>query len=95
MTAYVYILASASSNALYIGAAAQLRERLAQHRAGTAGAHTARYRIHRLIWFEAHDDLRAAREREHRLKRWRRAWKEALVAERNPAWRDLSAEVPR
>ncbi|MEO1688937.1 MAG: GIY-YIG nuclease family protein [Pseudomonadota bacterium] len=94
MPAFVYILASASTNALHIGATVDLRTRLAQHRAGVAGAHTARYRIHRLVWFETHDGIREAREREWRLKRWRRAWKEALIAKTNPTWRDLAMEVP-
>jgi putative endonuclease len=30
--------------------------------------------------------------REKAIKRWRRAWKLALIEAENPQWRDLSAE---
>lgn len=30
--------------------------------------------------------------REKRIKRWRRAWKLALIEAQNPEWRDLSDE---
>ena len=94
MRAFVYIRGSAWGNALYVGCTTDLRRRLEQHRAGAADAHTRRYRINRLVWFEGHEELSEAQARERRLKRWRRAWKEALIAEVNPEWRDLAAEVP-
>ncbi|PIP95312.1 MAG: excinuclease ABC subunit C, partial [Rhodobacterales bacterium CG18_big_fil_WC_8_21_14_2_50_71_9] len=31
---------------------------------------------------------------ERKLKRWRRAWKDALIAEHNPEWRDMGADMP-
>ncbi len=34
-----------------------------------------------------------ARAREHSLKRWRRAWKIALIEKLNPDWRDLTDEL--
>jgi len=91
---YVYILCSASRNALYVGVARDLRARVHQHRIGAVDSHTARYRIHRLIYFEAHDTLESALLREKRVKRWRRDWKERLIASVNPDWRDLSMEIP-
>ena len=56
-------------------------------------AHTRKYRIHTLVHAEAHDTLDGALARERKLKRWRRAWKDALIAEHNPQWRDLGADV--
>jgi len=35
----------------------------------------------------------ADRHREKQLKRWSRAKKEALIAPRNPEWRDLFTEM--
>lgn len=32
---------------------------------------------------------------EKRLKRWRRAWKLALIEESNPTWQDLSDRIAR
>ena len=94
MPCFTYMLASRSHNALYVGSARDLRRRVAQHRAGAVEAHTAKYRIHKLVWFETHDTLEAALIRERRIKRWRRAWKEDLIASVNPGWRDLAVEIP-
>ena len=94
MTAWVYILASRPHGAIYIGATTNLRNRIEQHRAGAVRAHTRKYGIHTLVHLETHESLEAALTREQKLKRWRRAWKDALIAEANPDWRDLSAAVP-
>lgn len=94
MAYFVYILVSRSGNALYVGATNDLHRRLDQHRARIAGAHTARYRIDRLVWFEVHARIDEARARERSLKRWRREWKDALVAQSNPGWRDVSTDIP-
>ena len=94
MPCFTYILASRSHNALYVGSARDLRRRVEQHRAGVVEAHTAKYRIHKLVWFEVHDTLEAALIRERRIKRWRRAWKDELIASVNPGWRDLAVEIP-
>ena len=93
MAFYTYILACNSNTAIYIGAACDLRLRLDQHRSGQGGMHTARYRIRKLVYAEAHDTLAAALHREKQLKRWRRAWKDALIEKANPTWRDLSMEA--
>lgn len=91
---FVYILASRPRGAIYIGSATDLRQRVAQHREGAVEAHTRRYGIHTLVWFECHNDPAEARLREHRIKRWRRAWKDQLIAEVNPHWQDLTAWIP-
>lgn len=67
---------------------------MTQHRVGAVDAHTRKYRIRRLVYFETHDTLEDALAREQKLKRWRRAWKDALIAETNPMWRDLAGEIP-
>ena len=42
---------------------------------------------------EAYADPRSAIEREKQLKKWSRAKKDALIAKRNPEWRDLLDEM--
>ena len=49
----------------------------------------------RLVHAEPYDDIRIAIEREKRLKKWRRAWKLALIEEANPDWRDLYPDLNR
>ncbi|MHA1529293.1 MAG: GIY-YIG nuclease family protein [Alphaproteobacteria bacterium] len=94
MQFFVYILVSRSGNALYVGSTRDLRQRLQQHRAGTVGAHTRKYRIHKLVYFEIHDTLEMALAREKRIKRWHREWKEDLIESVNPTWRDLVFGIP-
>lgn len=91
---YVYILASRPHGAIYIGLARDLRARVEQHRSGAVSGHTRRYGIETLVYFEAHETLDAALLREKQLKRWRRAWKDALIEEHNPCWRDVADQIP-
>lgn len=84
----VYIMASFPNGAIYVGRTDDLPSRISHHKAGLS-RHTARYGIDRLVWFEHHDTFEDSLRRERSLKRWRRAWKNALIAERNPDWADL------
>jgi len=42
-----------------------------------------------LVWYEQHDDIRSAIQREHNMKHWPRAWKVRLILAVNPEWKDL------
>ena len=86
---YVYLLASKRHGTLYLGVTNNLRRRLEEHRSGAVPGFT-RHAVHQLVWFELHDSLEHARQREKTLKKWKRAWKVALIEEGNPDWRDLS-----
>ena len=90
----VYILVSRSGNALYTGMTNDLRKRLAQHHTGRTGAHTQKYKIRKLVYFEVHGEIETAFTREKRIKRWRRQWKIDLIEGLNPTWRDLSFDIP-
>jgi len=79
---FVYILAS-KSRRLYIDVTNDLERRLYEHLSGD-GSFTARYRIHRLVHFEATNSATVAIEREKQLKGWRRSKKIALVESTNP-----------
>lgn len=46
-----------------------------------------------LVWYEAYDRVIDARHREYQIKKWRRAWKVALIEAMNPQWRDLYDEL--
>jgi putative endonuclease len=93
VTYYTYILASRPDGVLYIGATNDLVRRVWEHRQGFVEGFTKTYNIHRLVYFETYDDVRDAIQRERTMKHWRRAWKVALIAKDNPAWRDLYEEI--
>jgi putative endonuclease len=85
----VYILASAKNGTLYIGVTSNLVGRIWQHRNNLADGFTQKYCVHRLVYFEMHQDMYTAISREKQLKSWERAWKLRLIEESNPEWEDL------
>ena len=93
MAFYTYILACASNTAIYIGVTGNIAQRVAQHKTGAGGVHTAKYRIRKLVYVELHEELAQAIARERKLKRWPREWKNHLIAESNPMWHDLTMDV--
>jgi len=60
---------------------------------GCVDGFTRRYRVHKLVYFEAHAEMYGAIQREKRLKKWNRAWKIRLIEEMNPEWKDLSGQA--
>ena len=90
---FVYILANKKNGTLYVGVTNNLARRIAEHRAKLVPGFTRKYGVDRLVYFEAFESILEARAREHALKRWRRAWKIALIEELNPDWRDLSDQI--
>jgi putative endonuclease len=88
----VYILASRTGRALYIGVTTDLPRRLEEHRNGKS-IHTAKYKIDRLIYVETYETAPDAIAREKQLKNWSREKKIALINRSNPEWRDLSGEI--
>jgi putative endonuclease len=92
-TYFVYILSS-KSRALYIGVTSDLLRRLHEHRLQPTRGHTARYRIHRLVYFEMTDDVYSAIQREKTLKAFRREKKVRLIKAVNPRWEDLAKDWP-
>jgi putative endonuclease len=87
--ACVYIMASRRNGTLYIGVTSDLPGRVFQHREGLVAGFTRKYGCKLLVWYQAFDDLDAARHRELQMKEWKRAWKLRVIEEMNPQWRDL------
>jgi putative endonuclease len=90
---FVYILASRRNGTLYVGVTNDLSRRMMQHRAKAVPGFTRRYGVDKLMYFEEYESILEARAREHSVKRWRRAWKIALIEKLNPQWRDLADEL--
>ena len=45
---------------------------------------TKRYKVHHLVWYEMHENMDSAIQREKRVKGWKRAWKFELIENTNP-----------
>ena len=94
MTCWVYILASKPGGTLYVGVTNNLIRRVYEHREGLAESFTKRYGV-KMLYFEQHDSIEAALQREKNIKHWSREWKIDLIAASNPDWRDLYDEIVR
>ena len=92
-TPCVYIMANRRNGALYIGVTSNLNQRVGQHRNDLIAGHSRKHGTHILVWYEVHERMDSAILRERRLKKWRRAWKVALIEQENPEWRDLYATL--
>ena len=92
-SAYVYILTNDRQNVLYTGSTSDLRKRIYHHKHRLVPGFTKKYNVHRLIYFEVHSDMTAARLRERQLKGLSRAKKNALIAGVNCERRDLTDEL--
>ncbi|MBI4208473.1 MAG: GIY-YIG nuclease family protein [Deltaproteobacteria bacterium] len=89
----VYILASKRNGTLYIGVTSDLPKRVWEHRNDEVEGFTKRYGVHRLVYYELHEDMESAIRREKQVKKWNRAWKLKWIEEQNPEWRDLWEEI--
>ncbi|HWR81892.1 MAG TPA: GIY-YIG nuclease family protein [Candidatus Deferrimicrobium sp.] len=90
---YVYILASKRNGTLYVGVTSDLVRRVHEHKHDISDGFTKKYQVHHLVYFEDHDDIRYAIEREKQLKRWKRKWKLELIEQVNPGWEDLYDKI--
>jgi putative endonuclease len=95
-TIAVYIMTDKPYGTLYTGVTAYFVERIGRHRAGEGSSFTAKYNCKRLVWYEVHEDINVAIQREKSIKRYSRQWKINLIEGMNPGWNDLWSEiVPR
>jgi len=86
---WVYIMADRYRGAVYVGVTSDLPARILQHRTGKWSDFCARHKLDRLVWAERGDTIEECIAHEKRVKRWRRAWKFALIEKANPEWVDL------
>jgi len=92
---WVYIMTNRPNGTLYTGVTADLARRAYEHREGLCTGFTKRYALRRLAWYEFHEDITAAIQRESNMKHWPRAWKARLILEANPGWNDLYETLNR
>ena len=84
-----YILANKPNGTLYVGVTSELPKRVWQHKNDLAEGFTRKYQIHLLVWYEHHETMESAINREKQLKSGSRQKKIELIETTNPAWADL------
>jgi len=92
---FLYIVTNPGRTVLYIGVTNDLSTRLQQHYSNQGNPLTfaGKYSCYNLIYWERHQYIDHAIEREKELKKWRREKKEKLISEFNPEWKFLNAEI--
>lgn len=89
---YVYILANFQKTVLYVGVTNDLVRRLSEHQQGLS-TFTSKYNCFYLVYWEYHQYINNAIEREKEIKGWRRSKKEGLINSFNPEWKFLNEEI--
>ena len=74
---------------MYIGITNNLIRRAHEHKNDLVEGFTKKYDIHNLVYYEQHNDIYTAIDREKKLKKWNRQWKINLIENHNPNWKDF------
>ena len=82
-------MASDRNGTLYIGVTNNLFKRVKEHKDKVVKSFTKKYNVIKLVYYEAIEDLYAARIREAQMKKWNRDWKLKIIEKKNPYWNDL------
>jgi len=78
------------SKVIYIGVTNDIYWRTLEHKQDVnKNSFTAKYKCHKLVYYEVFQYIDNAITREKQLKNWHRQWKINLIEENNPRWRDL------
>ena len=90
---WVYVTTNRVNGTLYVGMTGDLARRVWEHREGVTEGFSKRYGLKRLVYFERHDRIEDAIQREKNIKHWPRAWKTRLIVRSNPEWLDLYDQI--
>jgi len=90
---FVYILTNRNRTVLYVGATRYLKKRIDLHRKGKAALFTKKYNVIELVYYERYSDYHEAFAMEKKLKNWKRSWKQDLIKNFNPEWKDLFPKI--
>ena len=88
-TYWVYMMQSANGKALYTGVTNNLIRRVGEHKEGRGSLFTAKYKCHKLVYYEDFGLIDQAISREKEIKNMTRVAKEELINTINPQRIDL------
>ena len=91
--AFIYFMTNSHNTTLYVGVTNDLIRRVAEHKAHINKGFTDKYNCDKLVYYENLESIVFAIEREKKLKKWKREWKNNLICSINPDWKDLSESI--
>jgi len=86
---YTYIVTNRPRGLCAVGVTRDLESRPLQLGENNGPQPAWNENLGRMVWYEKHNTLEAALEREARISELRRDWVYYLVERENPSWRDL------
>ena len=86
---YVYILSNFNNTVFYTGVTSDLIKRMYEHTNELVDGFTKKYHIHKLMYYEIHEDIEEAIKREKIIKKWKRQWKWNIIDKINPEHKNL------
>ena len=89
----VYMMSNRRHGTIYTGVTSFLPGRVGQHKDKTFKGFTAIHGLDRLVWYESHELMTAAIQREKTIKKYPRAWKVNLIEAENRFWHDLYPQL--
>ena len=89
----VYMLASKRNGTLYTGVTSNLLKRVWEHKNNLVESFTSKYGVHTLVWYELHDTMDSAIQREKAIKNWKPVWKLKVIERMNSRWHDLYSDL--
>ena len=91
---YVYILTNLTGTVVYTGVTNDLIRRVYEHKHNAdPNSFTAKYAVHKLVYFEQTTSRYEAISREKQIKSWSRKKKNQLVESLNPKWEELYESI--
>jgi putative endonuclease len=90
---FTYIMTNKYRTTFYIGVTNDLKARVWQHVNNEGSDFVKKYKLYDLVYYEKHERIIDAIDREKQLKNWHKDWKINLIRSVNPDMRDLKSEI--
>ena len=89
----VYLLTNKRNGTIYARVTSNLPRRIWEHKNKFVDGFTQKYGTDKLVWYELHETMESAIQREKNIKNWKRSWKLRTIEAMNPDWKDLYEEL--
>lgn len=90
---YIYIITNQTNKVLYIGITNNLFRRIYEHKEEIFEDFSKTYKCKKLVWYDKTTDVREEIKKEKQMKKWKREFKENVIHQMNPDWKDLYDEL--